>query len=567
MRFAASGLPDVAATSAATPAGREIMPTIPNGRAWLACACAAVLALMACGGGEKERGSGGMAVVSATTFPDFLDPAIAYSSLASQSLWTVYTPLLTYAHAGGTAGAQLIPGLADALPRISSDGRTYRLRLRSGLTYSDGTPVKASDFEHTIKRVLNLESGGSSYFLPIVGAEHYVKARRASADIAGITTDDPTGAITVRLESPQGSFSNVLALDFAGLVPGNTPFENLTREPPPGVGPYRLDNVKLNRGYELEKVRGFAVGSIRAARLDRITVRIVKNRRRQTQDAIDGKIDFMTDPPAPDQLRMVRDRFGGTRYREFGTAATYFFFLNERVAPFHDVRVRRAVNHAIDRRAIPRLFGALLTPSCNFLPPDIKGYEKLEPCPYGDAPDLAKARSLVRQAGVTGDEVAVYGTNEPESSSVVEHLADVLSDIGLKGRPRIIDGSTYLATVGSQRTKAQAGFVAFSADFPHPANFTPLIDGRAIQATNSTNPGNVEDAQIDAALVRASASADLDAVASEYAAVDRRLVEQAHIVPFGTRKLTVLYSDRIDAGRCTLWHPVYTVDLTKLCLR
>ena len=539
--------------------------------AWLACACAAALGLGlglgACGGGEKDRGSGGTAVVSATTFPDFLDPAIAYSQLAWQALWTVYTPLLTYAHAEGRAGTELIPGLADALPRISSDGKTYRLRLRSGLTYSDGTAVKASDFEHTIKRVLNLESGGSSYFEPIVGAKQYVEARRPSADITGIDTDDATGDITIRLTSPQGSFSNVLALDFAGLVPGDTPFENLTRRPPPGVGPYRLDNVKLNRSYDLEKVPGFAVGSIRAATLDRITVRIVKNRRRQTQDALAGKIDYMADPPAPDQLRMVRDRLGGTRYREFGTASTYFFFLNERVAPFDDVRVRRAVNYAIDRRAIPRLFGALLTPSCNFLPPEIKGYEKLDPCPYGDAPDLAKARALVRQAGATGEEVSVYSPNEPESSAAVEYLADVLSDIGLKGRPRIIDGSTYLATVGSQRTKAQAGFVAFFQDFPHPANFTPLIDGRAIQATNSTNPGNVDDPAIDATIERASASADLDAVAGDYAAVDRRLVEQAYIVPFGNRKLTVLYSDRIDAERCTLWHPVYTVDLTKLCLR
>jgi peptide/nickel transport system substrate-binding protein len=415
--------------------------------------------------------------------------------------------------------------------------------------------------------VLNLESGGSSYFLPIVGAEQYVKARRPSADIAGIDTDDETGDITIRLTSPQGSFSNVLALDFAGLVPGDTPFENLTRRPPPGVGPYRLDNVVLGHSYDLEKVPGFAVGAIKAATLDRITVRIVKNQRRQTQDTIDGKIDYMTDPPATDQLRMVRDRFGGTRYREFGVASTYFFFLNERVAPFGDVRVRRAVNYAIDRRAIPRLFGALLTPTCNFLPPEIKGYEKLDPCPYGDAPDLARARSLVRQAGATGDEVSVYGTNESASSAAVEYLADVLSDIGLKGRPRIIDGSTYFATIGSQRTKAQAGFVAFSEDFPHPANFTRLIDGRAIQATNSPNPGNVDDPKIDATIERASASADLDAVAVDYAAVDRRLVEQAHVVPFGNRKLTVLYSDRIDADRCTLWHPVYTVDLTKLCLR
>jgi hypothetical protein len=49
--------------------------------------------------------------------------------------------------------------------------------------------------------------------------------------------------------------------------------------------------------------------------------------------------------------------------------------------------------------------------------------------------------------------------------------------------------------------------------------------------------------------------------------VDRRVVEEAHVVPMGNRKLTVLYSDRIDADGCTLWHPVYGLDLTRLCLR
>ena len=83
-------------------------------------------------------------------------------STAIEPLWLVYTPLLTYPHVEGEAGAELIPGLAEDLPEISEDGTTYTLTLRDGLKFSDGTDVKASDFEHTIKRVLNLESGGSA---------------------------------------------------------------------------------------------------------------------------------------------------------------------------------------------------------------------------------------------------------------------------------------------------------------------------------------------------------------------------------------------------------------------
>ena len=88
-----------------------------------------------------------------------------------EPMWLVYTPLLTYARAEGAEGSKLIPGLARALPEVSKDGLTYRLTLRKGLEYSDGSPVKASDFEHTVKRVLNLESGGSAFFLGIEGAD------------------------------------------------------------------------------------------------------------------------------------------------------------------------------------------------------------------------------------------------------------------------------------------------------------------------------------------------------------------------------------------------------------
>ncbi|HWI09651.1 MAG TPA: ABC transporter substrate-binding protein [Solirubrobacteraceae bacterium] len=542
--------------------------------------------LTACGGDDDEGSAGttaggagatdaagrtgGTIKTAYTSFPDYLDPALSYTQEGWQTMWTVYTPLLTYKHDEGAEGATLVPGLAEAMPEISDDGKTYTLKLRQGLKYSDGTAVKASDFEHTIKRVLNLESGGSSFYLAIAGAEKYVEDGKARADISGIETDDRTGAITINLTEPDGRFPYILTMNFAGLVPGDTPFQNMTKDPPPGVGPYRFENVRVNRGYDLVKVADFDVPDQAVGKLDKIEVDIVKNRRRQTQDTIQNKLDYMSDPPAADQLREVRARYAGKRYKEFVTNSTYYYFLNHRIAPFDDEKARQAVNYAIDKRAIARLFGGLLEPGCNFLPPGMKGYEKIDPCPWGDptaAPNVERARELVREAGLEGDSVTVFGNDEPESRSLAEYLSDVLNDIGFKAKPRIVEASVYFTTIGNQKTRAQLGVTNWFQDFPHPGNFMFLVDGDSIQSTNNQNFGNVDDPQVNRLLDAANRNADIDEVADEYAQADRLIVEGAHVAPYGHRKLTVFYSERIDFENCTVWHPVYNLDFTNLCLK
>src|SRR5918992_2300956 len=151
------------------------------------------------GGGSGEARSGGSITISQTSQPDFLDPALMYTVNAIEPSWLVYTPLLTYPRTGTDKDSSLIPGLAEEMPTISEDGQTYEMTLRKGLEYSDGSPVKASDFEHAIKRVLNLESGGSAFFLGIEGAQEYVDRGNAEADIRGIEADDRSGDITIRL--------------------------------------------------------------------------------------------------------------------------------------------------------------------------------------------------------------------------------------------------------------------------------------------------------------------------------------------------------------------------------
>lgn len=161
-----------------------------------------------------------------------------------------------------------------------------------------------------------------------------------------------------------------------------------------------------------------------------------------------------------------------------------------------------------------------MEPTCNFLPPNMQGYQKLDPCPYGDPngePNIAKAKQLIQQAGATGAKVTVWGNDEDETRQVTVALADQLKAIGLDARPRVVEGSVYFQTIGNQKTKAQAGFANWFQDFPHPANFMFLIDGASIQETNNQNFGNVDDPTINATLAKINQNADLKAVAPQYA--------------------------------------------------
>ena len=264
----------------------------------------------------------------------------------------VYLPLLTYKRVEGPAGTTLMPGLAEELPEVSSDDRVYALRLREGLVYSDGSPVEASHFEHALRRVLGLGSPAAPLYERIVGAIEYAQRGEQEADIAGIETDDKTRRITIRLDRPYAAFEHVLAVPFATPVPADTPFRDMTKNPPPGTGPFRITESEPDRQFVLERNPRFAslaIGGVPEAKLDRITTKIIADKPTLAQDVLRGKLDYMSDSPPPDLLPTVRQE-AADRYEEHLTANTNWFFLNGRLPPFDDARVREAVNYAVDRK-------------------------------------------------------------------------------------------------------------------------------------------------------------------------------------------------------------------------
>jgi hypothetical protein len=130
----------------------------------------------------------------------------------------VYDGLVAFRRVGGSAGAELVPNLAARLPTSTDDGRTFRVQLRSGIHYSDGTPVRTADFRAAVERDLALNPG--TVFRGIIGAARCLARPGKRCDLSrGIEVDNATRTIVIRLTRADVNFAFKLALPEAALVP------------------------------------------------------------------------------------------------------------------------------------------------------------------------------------------------------------------------------------------------------------------------------------------------------------------------------------------------------------
>jgi len=498
------------------------------------------------------------------TAPDSLDPQSGYTTQAIEPDSLAYTPLLTYAHAEGEAGTKLIPGVASDPPRISADGLTYTLHVRSGLTYSNGAPVKASDFAYTIQRAIKLNWGGKSFFTNYIKGASDFDTGKATA-ISGITTDDGTGTVTISLLTPYGPFGNVIAFPAAGLVPTGTPMSNLPNSPPPGVGAYTITNVVPNQGFIMKKNPNFNIPGIPKGHLDTINVKITSSTLTEAEQVLANQADNFdaADTLPPTLLSQVTSQ-AADRFAKEPDPSNFYFFLNTKVKPFDNILARQAVNYALDRRALARLASGFITPLCYFLPPGIIGHPS-GPCPYGGdpngPPDVAKAKSLVQQAGLTGFAVTVWGETRSPRQEYIHYYTSVLNSIGLKATERITQDSVYFQTIGNAATKAQTGFADWINDFPNPSDFYLLLDARSIQAQNNENFSNVNDPHVQSELTKLNAipATKLQSSAGEWQALDEYVAKQAYEAVFGTLTEPKFLSTKINF-KTAVFHPLFLND-------
>jgi peptide/nickel transport system substrate-binding protein len=525
----------------------------------------------ACGGSsESGGGSGGGDInVSMTSFPDYIDPQLSYTLEGWEVMYNTYTPLLTYKHQKGDPGTEVVPGLAKAMPEVSPDGKTYKLTLRPNMKYSDGTPIKASDFTYAIQRLFKADSGGSVFYEVIVGASDYADGKANT--ISGIQTDDNTGDITIQLTEPNGTVNHLLALPFAAPVPPSTPLDkDATNNPPPTSGPFMFTKVEapqmltMERNPQFKTVKDAGASEVADAGVDKITVTQNKSNSAQVTGIEQNTIDFMVDPPDADRLGEVKAKFSN-RFRTEESINTYYFWMNTKTAPFNDIRVRQAVNYAVDPEALNRVFGGRLHPTQQILPPGMPGYEEYKLYP---GPDMNKAKQLLAEANPVDKDITVWTDDEPDRKRIGEYYHDLLTQLGFNATLKVIAGDVYWTTIGNQSTPdLDTGFADWFQDFPHPDDFfRPLLNGASILPTNGNNFSKVAIGANDAKMNDLRQQQMSDDLKKQYGALDRAYMEQAVWAPYGNELYTTFLSERMDFDK-SYHHLLFNQDFSSFAVK
>lgn len=497
-----------------------------------------------------------------------VDSQLSFTYEGWTAMYDTYIPLLTFRHANGRAGADVIPGLARSLPRISNGGKTYTLFLRTGLKYSDGSPVKASDFEYAIRRLFRLHSGATVFYNVIAGTRRLQRTGRGG--ISGIVADNQSGKIVIHLTRPSSNFQYLLAMPFAALVPAGTPMRDLTDAPPAATGPYVISGIRPGLGWsyarnpEWQANNGSLLPQLPGGYVDAIEVHVVRNGQAQVRGVLSGRFDWMQNPPPTDRLAELRRRFGGKQFRFEPTLSTYYFWMNVRKPPFNDLRVRRAANYAVNPAVLKRIYGGRLTPSQGVLPRGMPGYRKLALYPY----NLAKARGLVAAADPMDRDVTVWADDEAPNLEAAAYYRRQLQRIGLRAHLKVLNSGSYFSVIGNRATPdLDTGWANWYADYPHPDDFfRSMLLGSSIHRFNNGNFSQINVPSLNARIERLSRERPGRALERRYAALDRSYMKLAPWVPYGNITLATLVAKDVDLKR-VVWNPIVGADLASFQLR
>jgi len=282
------------------------------------------------------------------------------------------------------------------------------------------------------------------------------------------------------------------------------------------------------------------------------------------QRVISGQDDWEGYHPIPtDRLASVQQKYAD-QIKVFTPANTYYFFMNSRQKPFDNLKVRQAVNYAINRDALVRVYGGLATPTENILPPTYPSYKKHSFYPY----NLAKAKQLVAASGDKGMAVTVWNHDRGLDPKATAYLVDVLNSIGFKAKEKVINSTIYWTTVGNQATKAQIGFADWFQDYPHPLDWIDvLLNGERITQTHNNNYSNFDNQSINAKIDALKKQPTLtSSVNSQWAGLDSAIMKQAPWAPFLNRQFTDFFDSKVDLS-CYENHVLYEFDYATICVK
>jgi peptide/nickel transport system substrate-binding protein len=390
---------------------------------------------------------------------------------------------------------EMQPDLAADMPTVSADGLTYTVKLRSGLTFPDGSPVTAKDVKATYEYILdpNIQcaTGGppsSGYYSGIVGVSDYSDVMTSSngkknPGISGIkAVDELTTEFT--LVEADGSFPRALAMAWGFIIPASTPHKK-TETPPPYVGPYKISDYQLDKSVTIVREPTWAanvaagvpelenqnnIDGIEAAIGVPDETQFAQLKNNELDMTFDGSAPSGSEIPATANDPQYKDRF----YSTPDAAVDYAVFRTDR-APFDNVMLRQAVNYAIDREAIVKIIGGTLSrsPWSQILSENLLAGQS----PDVYAMDVAKATQLVKDSGVaTPINITLANFADNPSPQVSASMKETLEAIGFKVTVKALSADVYYGFLADPKSEYNIGIAGWGQDYADAITFYgPLL--------------------------------------------------------------------------------------------
>jgi peptide/nickel transport system substrate-binding protein len=483
--------------------------------------------------------------------PGTIDPALGPTNPVRE--YATCALLLNYPDKPGPEGTRLRPEVAAAPPEVARDGRTYTFDLRSGFRFSppSGEPVTAAAFKRAIERARDPKM--RSYAALLMADVTHVRAR--------------DNRLVIKLSKSDPSFPAKLATSTFCAVPPGTPIDPEGVDAVASAGPYYVASYEPEKSLVLRRNPGYA--GFRTARLREIryTGEIPPQRRLRMAEV--GAVDYVSPTPTPESDARLDRRYGpgsaasrAGRQQYFTTPGLSVFYLifNARRPLFADARMRRAVNFAIDRRALAAVPGLPDTsrPTDQYIPPGVPGFEDAPIYPLG-GPDLETARRL---AGPGRRKATLYVCTGADCARNGETLKQNLAAIGIELDVRQVSEAVLFEELPNDPDAPYDLIMnGWIMDLPDPANVINILFGAGSPFRSpAVSIGPAFEARI-AAAARLSGTQR----AKAYARLDRDLAAgPAPLAAFANGTAKHFFSARVG---CQFEHPIYGIDLAALCLR
>jgi peptide/nickel transport system substrate-binding protein len=489
----------------------------PRWALFAALSLAIVLAATACGSSKKASGTTTaptttaptttnqvLQLASASTDVDYSDPALAYGVLSWEIEYNTCSKLMNYSDASGTVSNELTPDAAEGYPIISKDGKTYTFTIRSGIKFSNGAPLTAQSFVATMNRDANpsMNSPVNAFVTDIVGWNDVVNKKAKT--ISGVTANG--NKLTIKLTQRDGGLLDKLAMPFfCAIDPAKTPVDPQGVKTLPGSGPYYIASRTVGKQLVM-KVNPYYKGN-RPHRAG--TIVFTMNTDPQQTYLQVSKGTYATDPNGldnPAAASQLAKQYGVNKTRFFvhATPETDYVALNTTRPAFSSANSRKAVNYAIDRAALLRVFGfAGGKTTTAILPPSLAGGIEVNTAYPLNGPDLAKAKSLM--GGKACGDVSLWYQTGPVGTPQSGILSYDLKQLGCNVTAKPFQGYAMYTAAGVKGAPFDAAMSGWYQDYADGYDFFHiLLDGRAITGSNNNNLAYFNEPSVNAQIDKAN---------------------------------------------------------------